>query len=101
VTAPAQEAGVAGGVGTTTLAIALSACDRGVFVGRAADVLVCRSTAESLIRTGRAIQLLSSEGYRPVLAVTPADASRPSRPALARCGVGAGVSIDHDAWVVL
>lgn len=78
-------AGVAGGVGTTNLATAIGATDRGVFVGRPVDVLVCRATGDSLVRAGRAAQLIiSTSGIRPVLAVTSADASGPSRPVSAR-----------------
>ncbi|BBG01237.1 MULTISPECIES: hypothetical protein [Pseudonocardia] len=78
-------AGVAGGVGATTVATALGAADRGVFVGRAVDVLVCRATGDSLIRAGRAAQLVAQvTGRRPVLAVTAADAHGPSRPVTAR-----------------
>ena len=78
-------AGVAGGVGTTTVAAALSAADRGVFVGRPVDVLVCRATGDSLVRAGQAAQLVAQAGgRRPVLAVTAADASGPSRPVTAR-----------------
>lgn len=78
-------AGVAGGVGTTTVATALGAADRGVFVGRPVDVLVCRATGDSLIRAGRAAQLVAQvTGRRPVLAVTAADAHGPSRPVTTR-----------------
>jgi hypothetical protein len=56
-----------------------------VFVGRPVDVLVCRATGDSLVRAGRAAQLiLSASGIRPVVAVTAADASGPSRPVTAR-----------------
>lgn len=37
----------AGGVGRTTVAAALGGSDRGVFVCRAVDVLVCRATGDS------------------------------------------------------
>ncbi|WP_214404798.1 hypothetical protein [Pseudonocardia lacus] len=77
-------AGVAGGVGTTTVATAIGATDRGVFTGRAVDVLVCRATGDSLLRAARAAHLITTTGHRPVLAVTAADASGPSRPVTAR-----------------
>lgn len=78
-------AGVAGGVGTSTLAAAMGARDRGVFVGRAVDVLVCRATGDSLIRAGHAAQLITqTTGRKPIVAVTAADASGPSRPVTAR-----------------
>ncbi len=67
-------AGVAGGVGTTTLAAAINGIDRGVFVGRRVDVLVCRGTVESLQRAGRAAHLQTdTSGHRPLLAVTATD----------------------------
>ena len=63
-------AGVAGGVGTTTIARALAGVDRGVFTGRPVDVLVCRATADSLLRAARAAYLISTQQHhRPVLAV--------------------------------
>ena len=78
-------AGVAGGVGTTTVAAAMGGSDRGVFVGRAVDVLVCRATGDSLIRAGHSAQLVAQvTGRLPVLAVTAADATGPSRPMTAR-----------------
>lgn len=78
-------AGVAGGVGATTIATALGVADRGVFIGRAVDVLVCRATGDSLIRAGHAAQLIAqSSGRRPVLAVTAADARGPGRPVTSR-----------------
>ncbi|MBW0113832.1 hypothetical protein [Pseudonocardia abyssalis] len=56
-----------------------------MFVGRPVDVLVCRATGDSLVRAGRAAQLIiSTSGIRPVLAVTSADTSGPSRPVSAR-----------------
>ena len=67
-------AGVSGGVGTTTLAAAINGVDRGVFVGRPIDVLVCRGTVESLQRAGRAAHLQAdASGHRPLLAVTATD----------------------------
>ena len=77
-------AGVAGGVGTTTIARALAGVDRGVFTGRPVDVLVCRATADSLLRAARAAYLISTQQHRrPVLAVNTADAAGPSRPSTA------------------
>jgi hypothetical protein len=78
-------AGVAGGVGTTTVARVLDALDRGVFTGRPAEVLVCRATGESLIRAARAAQLIVSQGGpRPVVAVSATSPAGPSRPTSAR-----------------
>lgn len=81
-------AGVAGGVGTTTVATALDAADCGVFSGRrgrAIDVLVCLATGDSLVRAGRAAQQVVADGMpRPVVAVTRPDPQGPSRPVSAR-----------------
>ncbi|HEY2206746.1 MAG TPA: hypothetical protein VGH99_19965 [Pseudonocardia sp.] len=64
-------AGVAGGVGTTTLAAALRGYDRGRAAGQGMEVLVCRSTGESLHHAARVVTWLASAGRpRPVLAVT-------------------------------
>jgi hypothetical protein len=64
--------GVAGGVGTTTLATALRAYDRGkVSTELDVDVLVCRSTGDSLHAAASLIAWLGSNARpRPVLAVT-------------------------------
>src|SRR4051794_14293582 len=81
-------AGVAGGVGTTTVATALDATDCGVFSGRPGrivDVLVCLATGDSLVRAGRAAQQVVAGGMpRPVVAVTRPDPQGPSRPVSAR-----------------
>jgi hypothetical protein len=72
-------AGVAGGVGTTTLATALRGYDRGRSVDRGAEVLVCRSTGDSLHAAAAMITWLGAGGLpRPVLAVT-ADGAAPVR----------------------
>lgn len=64
-------AGVAGGVGTTTLATALRAYDRGREGGRGVDVLTCRSTGQSLHQAATIVAWLADNGRpRPVLAVT-------------------------------
>jgi hypothetical protein len=77
-------AGVAGGVGATTVARAIAGVDRGVFTGRPVDVLVCRATGDSLVRASRATHVLAAAGHQPVVAVTAADASGPTRPVTAR-----------------
>lgn len=77
-------AGVGGGVGTTTVARALGGVDAGVFTGRRVDVLVCRATGDSLVRAGRAAQLVAGGAGRPAVAITSADARGPSRPVGAR-----------------
>lgn len=60
-------AGVAGGVGTSTVAAALRGQDNDLYVdGEQVDVLVCRSTTVSLGETHRAVAMTS---YPPVLAV--------------------------------
>jgi hypothetical protein len=78
-------AGVAGGVGTSTLAFALRAVDRGVSTGTAVDVLVCRATGDSLIRAaGTAHLMTAGTGQPPVLAVTALDGHGPGRALAAR-----------------
>jgi hypothetical protein len=64
-------AGVAGGVGTSTLATALRGYDRGRATEQGAEVLVCRSTGDSLHQAATVIAWLGTTGRpRPVLAVT-------------------------------
>ncbi|MFR9806586.1 hypothetical protein ACL02T_30490 [Pseudonocardia sp. RS010] len=67
---PPSVAGVAGGVGTTTLALALHGRDSGTGAGLEADIVVCRSSAESLERAVRVADLLDPTAVPPVLAVT-------------------------------
>ena len=57
-------AGVAGGVGTSTVAAALGGRDLGVFTGRPADVVVCRATVASVLLAGRVTALLRATGRR-------------------------------------
>jgi hypothetical protein len=64
--------GVAGGVGTSTVAAALGGRDLGVFTGRPAEVVVCRATVASVLLAGRVAALCS----RPVVAVTAVDAGK-------------------------
>jgi hypothetical protein len=60
-------AGVAGGVGTTTIAVALRALDWDLYIeGTAVDVLVCRSTVHSL---GEAHRSVGHTPYPPILVV--------------------------------
>jgi hypothetical protein len=78
-------AGVGGGVGTSTVAAAVGGRDRGVFTGRGIDVLVCRSTGESLLRATRAAPCVAADGLGPpVLAVSQDAPSGLSRPTTAR-----------------
>jgi hypothetical protein len=78
-------AGVGGGVGTSTVAAAVGGRDRGVFTGRGVDVLVCRSTGESLIRATRAAPCVAADGLGPpVLAVSHDARTGLSRPTAAR-----------------
>lgn len=64
-------AGVGGGVGTTTLATALRGYDQSREIERGVDVLVCRSTGQSLQQAAVTITRLAANGRpRPVLAVT-------------------------------
>jgi hypothetical protein len=72
-------AGVAGGVGTTTLATAVRGYDRGRAVDRGIEILVCRSTGDSLHAAATVLAGLTSAGHpRPVLAVV-ADQPTPVR----------------------
>jgi hypothetical protein len=82
---PPVIAGVAGGVGVTTLAVALRAEDAGRDV-LAADVVVCRCTGDSLRLAGEAGDALDGPGPQPVLAVTagPGGATRGPAPARLR-----------------
>ena len=64
--------GVAGGVGTSTLAAALGGRDLGLFTGRPADVVVCRATVASVLLAGRVAALCA----RPVVAVTAVDTGK-------------------------
>lgn len=58
--------GVAGGVGTTTIATALHARDLGVYCGGPADIVVCRSTSSSV---GAAHRVINAIPGAPVLVV--------------------------------
>jgi hypothetical protein len=72
-------AGVAGGVGTTTLATVLRAHDRGRDVELGLEVLACRCTGDNLQQAaGIVSKLAAAELPRPVLAVT-ADVPTPPR----------------------
>ena len=65
-----------------TLALVISLLK---FTGRPVDVLVCRATADSLLRAARAAYLISTQRHhRPVSAVNIADTAGPSRPRMAR-----------------
>ncbi|GAA5160975.1 hypothetical protein GCM10023321_44520 [Pseudonocardia eucalypti] len=72
-------AGVAGGVGTTTLATALRGYDRGRAFGHGCELLVCRCTGESLHRAAMVTSWFAQHDLpRPVLAVN-ADVPVPMR----------------------
>lgn len=72
-------AGVAGGVGTTTLATVLRAHDRGRDLKPGVDVLACRCTGDSLLQAAGIVSELATVGpARPVLAVT-SDVPMPPR----------------------
>ncbi|GAA2878480.1 hypothetical protein GCM10010472_40340 [Pseudonocardia halophobica] len=73
---PPSVAGVSGGVGTTTLALALHGQDGGTGAGIEADIVVCRSSAESLDRAARIADLFDPTAVPPVLAVTVDGAER-------------------------
>lgn len=78
---PPSVAGVSGGVGVTTLALALHGRDSGTGAGIDADIVVCRSSAESLDRAVRIADLFDPTAVPPVLAVTVdgAERRRPER----------------------
>ncbi|WP_433505663.1 hypothetical protein ACQP04_03670 [Pseudonocardia halophobica] len=73
---PPSVAGVSGGVGATTLALALHGQDCGTGAGIEADIVVCRSSAESLDRAVRIADLFDPTAVPPVLAVTVDGAER-------------------------
>ncbi|MCE3553992.1 hypothetical protein LWC33_21360 [Pseudonocardia sp. RS11V-5] len=73
---PPSVAGVSGGVGTTTLALALHGRDSGTGAGIEADIVVCRSSAESLDRAVRIADLFDPTAVPPVLAVSVDGAER-------------------------
>lgn len=75
-------AGVAGGVGTTAVALVLGGSDARVFTGRHTDIIVCRTTAESLLRASRAVGVLGTR--LGAVAVSSLDSTRPARPVAAR-----------------
>jgi hypothetical protein len=74
---PPTIAGVGGGVGTTTLAVALRGRDGGAARADTADIVVCRGTLDSLHRAAGVLDR-TGPGPRPVLAVT-LDGARPPR----------------------
>lgn len=75
-------AGVAGGVGTTSVAAALGAADGGVFrMGYPVDVLVCRDTVVSL---GSAHRLVNAAVGKPLLVIVASTPQATPRAATAR-----------------
>ncbi|GAA1869428.1 hypothetical protein GCM10009836_57500 [Pseudonocardia ailaonensis] len=78
---PPVVAGVSGGVGTSTVALALHGRDAGAGATGDADVIVCRSSVESLERAARIADLLDPALPAPILAVTidGAERRRPER----------------------
>ena len=73
--------GVAGGVGTTTIATALHGRDLGVYVGGPADIVVCRSTSSSV---GAAHRVINAIPGTPVLVVVADAPLRTPAPVKAR-----------------
>lgn len=73
--------GVAGGVGTTTIAAALQARDVGVYRGGQADIVVCRSTTISVGAAHRVVGLVPG---KPVLVVVADGPLRTPAPVKAR-----------------
>jgi hypothetical protein len=76
---PPTVAGVAGGVGTTTVAVALRGRDDGTARPHIADIVVCRATLDSLGRVADVLDRVGP-GPRPVLAVTLDGARLPRGP---------------------
>ena len=76
--------GVAGGVGVTTLAVALRAHDAGRAGVEAADILACRGTLDSLRRAAAVLERPGGAPAPPVLAVTLDGARLPRGPVRAR-----------------
>jgi hypothetical protein len=73
-------AGVAGGVGTTTVHFLIPASiDGGVYRGGYVDVLVCRSTVLDLTRAHRAVQAVPGKPLLVVVQDIPAKPPRPVR----------------------
>jgi hypothetical protein len=79
-------AGVAGGVGVTTLAVALRAHDSGRTAADTADILACRATLDSLRRVAAVLERPPT-GPPPVLAVTLDGPRLPRGPVRARLEV--------------
>lgn len=73
--------GVAGGVGTTTIAASLHAEDRGVYRGGPADIIVCQTTAISVSLAHKAVNTVIG---RPVLVVVADGPLRTPAPVRAR-----------------
>ena len=73
--------GVAGGVGTTTIATALHGRDLGVYCGGPADIVVCRSTSSSV---GAAHRVINAIPGAPVLVVVADGPLRTPAPVKAR-----------------
>ncbi|MDT7581242.1 MAG: hypothetical protein QOK35_2506 [Pseudonocardiales bacterium] len=82
-------AGVAGGVGVTTLAVALRAHDAGRGAADTADILACRGTLDSLRRAAAVLERPGGApvGPPPVLAVTLDGPRLPRGPVRARLEV--------------
>jgi hypothetical protein len=83
---PPTVAGVGGGVGTTSLAVALRGHDGGTARTDTADIVVCRGTLDSLHRAAEVLDRVRS-GPRPVLAVTLDGARLPRGPLRAQLAV--------------
>ena len=73
--------GVAGGVGTTTIATALHGRDLGVYCGGPADIVVCRSTSSSV---GAAHRVINAIPGAPVLVIVADGPLRTPAPVKAR-----------------
>src|SRR5919205_1524319 len=69
----ARVVGMAGGVGTTTVAAALGGVDLGRVAVQPAEVVVCRLAVDSLARAARVAALMVGCGPRRILTVTSMD----------------------------
>jgi hypothetical protein len=91
--------GVAGGGGTTTIATVLGSTDRGVYrPGLSVDVLVCRSTASSVLAAQIAVQ--SAPGTPVLVVVADAPGKKPKTAASRMVTVEAHTSaVIYLPWV--
>jgi hypothetical protein len=78
--------GVAGGVGTTTIAAALQARDLGVYHGGPADIVICRTTSTSVAAAHRVVNTAPGKPVLVVVADGPLRTPAPVRARLTMVG---------------